>query len=275
MTEELQAIRCPDCGGGVMAKPSDMPRCVFCGNDASKLIPFDPEREVEQPSEHLPFAVSEAAATETFQTFARSSFWYPSDLRSADLSLRAVLLPCWIWSGTVETHWTGLVGSNTRSGKRPVGGSEAVQCAQVVVPSSKTLTLAEMVALGPFDESNVQSFPPENQDIPYELGEVTRSAARSAAQEVMSMQHRQQLASRQSFHDLRTSSVCTSLEGRPGLVPVYIGVFRYNDVSYRFLVNGQTAAHYGKAPTSWLKVLACFAAVGALALLAVAFVSTL
>jgi len=145
----------------------------------------------------------------------------------------------------------------------------------VVVPSSKTLTLAELMALGSFDESQAKPFSEESVDLPYELGEVTRSAARSAAQEVMTLRHRQLLAAQSQVHNVRTSSVCTSLEGRPGLVPVYIGVFRYNDVSYRFLVNGQTAAHYGKAPISWIKVIGCFAMVGAVALLAVAFASTL
>jgi hypothetical protein len=145
----------------------------------------------------------------------------------------------------------------------------------VLVPSSKTLTIAELSALGGFDESEARPFEEIDESVPYELGEVTRSAARSDAQEVMTLRHRQQLTTQNNIHGVRTSSVCTSLEGRPGLVPVYIGVFRYNDIGYRFLVNGQTAAHYGKAPISWMKVVGCFAAVAALALLAVAFAASM
>lgn len=38
------------------------------------------------------------------------------------------------------------------------------------------------------------------------------------------------------------------------LIPVWIGTYRYNNKTYRFLVNGETGKLSGKAPTSALKV---------------------
>lgn len=125
---------------------------------------------------------------------------------------------------------------------------------QVLVPASTTLSLAELSRLGRFDESNQQALQGGEVGEAYELMEMTRSAARQTAQESMRARHRAVLSSREQTTEIHTASVCLELTGKPILVPVYIGAYRYKDQLYRLLIHGETGELIGTAPTSWIKV---------------------
>jgi hypothetical protein len=249
---EIQAIRCQSCGGTVAARVGALPACLFCGN--ADLVPFEPPESIEAPVGFIPFQVSSSAARETFKVFAKSSIWYPNDLRQAKLELKQLQLPAWAWSGDLETHWTGLVSANTRSGKRPVAGAEKVHFDQILVPSSASLKIAELRDLGRYDEAAMAEFDPNNAEDPYEISELTRSAAMQKAQAEMEIRHRAVLQSQKSISVLKTSCVSHNLDGKPVLVPVYIGAYTYGRGLYRILVNGQTGKLIGDAPISYWKV---------------------
>jgi hypothetical protein len=237
-----------------------MAECLFCGAPASSFEDYAPAEAIEPPTGHLPFTVEEASADAAFRKFARSSFWYPGDLRSARLDLKRLLLPAWAWSGDAETHWAGLVRASTSSGKRPVAGQSEHHFDQILVPASQTLTLRELTGLGRYDESALAPFS-DAIDLPYEISELTRTAAERAAREEMERRHRAMIASSEGTVSLNTASVVTGLDGRPVLVPVWIGAYRYGDRVYRVLVNGQSGALLGDAPRSVYKMIAVAALV--------------
>lgn len=251
---ELSAITCKGCGGTVRLAPGKkLPSCMFCGADAQDLVPAAPPEGIEDPVGALPFAVDHDAAVKAFEAFATSSFWYPSDLRSAKLEMRALLLPAWAWSGQVETHWTGLESANTRSGKRPRAGRDTVRFHQILVPASKTLRLRELAELGPYDESSLGPLDAANEAA-VELSEMTRSSARASAHHEMLRRHSASISASHGLRQIKASSLATELEGQPVLVPVWIGAYRYGSTSYRILVHGQSAKLVGDAPTSWWKI---------------------
>jgi hypothetical protein len=251
---ELAPIRCKNCGGAVSSRVGGLPACVFCGSDASYLIPFEPEEGLEAPQGVIPFQVDLRGARDAFDQFADSSIWYPADLNDVNVRLNRVLIPAWMWAGEVETHWTGLVRAQTQSGKRPVSGAETMGFDQVLVPASTTLSLAELAQLGRFQEDRLVDFDDHAMEDAYELMEMTRSVARQTAQGVMRLRHRGQIVSREQTTELNTATVCVKLSGRPVLIPVYIGAYRYKDTLYRLLIHGQTGALVGRAPVSWVKV---------------------
>ena len=230
-----------------------MPQCLFCGADARQLVAFEPEG-IESPPGWIPFAVTADAARTAFAGFASSSFWYPGDLRRAKVELRALLLPAWAWTGALETHWTGLVRAQTRSGKRPEGGQETVRFEQVLIPASQSLRQVELTALGAYDEGELVEGADTDSDVPRELSEVTRSVARQRAQDEMAARHRGRLATTHQTVELHTASVAHELAGKPVLVPVWIGAYRYGDRVYRVLVNGQSGTLKADAPISWWRV---------------------
>jgi hypothetical protein len=234
---------------------------LFCGASSRDLVPLESPEGIESPVGAVPFAIDDASARAAFATFAGSSFWYPNDLRRATLELHHLLVPAWAWTGDLESHWTGLVKAGTKSGKRPVAGAESRRFEQILVPASQSLTLVELAALGRFDEGEITAFDPDTVADPYEVSEVTRSAARTAAQAEMSRRHRVAIESAHALLSSKVSGVVLTLEGRPVLVPVFIGAYRYRDGLYRILVNGQTGVLHGTAPTSWWKVMLAVLAV--------------
>lgn len=251
----LLAVRCRTCGGAVASVPGQpLPACLFCGADAADLVPFEPE-DIEPPEGAIPFAILPGDAQDAFVKFATSSFWYPNDLRNAKLELRRLLLPSWAWTGQIETYWTGLVRASTQSGKAPMAGQETADFAQILVPASAALTLRELAALGPYDETTLAPWDAAGADDPHEVSELTRSAARTQGLAEMERRHTTRIAKANRLVKQKASSIALSFDGRPVLVPVYIGAFRYGDRVYRVLVNGQTGLLRGEAPKSLWKML--------------------
>lgn len=257
----LHAVRCTRCDGAVQAAPGKpLPACLFCGADATDLLPLQVSEEHEAPRGAVAFAVSPADAQERFVEFAGSSFWHPSDLRSATLQLHRLLLPAWSFTVSMQAHHTGLVSAHSDSGKRPVTGRRSVRYDQLLIVASPTLTQAELSALGPYDEQ-LRPFEPDTASDPFEVGELTRSAARSRAVRGAQERHTTELQHELGLSDVKVACVLDHLEGRPVLIPVYIGTFDYGDHPYRVLVNGQTGALVADAPTSLWKVAGIAAAV--------------
>lgn len=267
----LTAVTCRTCGGAVATRPGErLPACLFCGSAALD----EPEQveEIEAPEVVLPFAVDEAGADAAFRSFARSSFWYPSDIRHARIELEPILLPAWTWDGTVDAHFTGLVKAGTRSGKRPFSGSEVVRLDGVLVPSSTAISRGELAAISPFDAGRAVPFDPDAAEAPYELGRLTRQSARHEAEAGMTEAVRRRVQGERSALLVKVSCLYPELTGHPLLLPVYVGTWRRKDRLYRFVINGQTGQLAGTAPTSWLKVAAVVLAVCAvLFVLAVMF----
>jgi len=250
----LLALSCESCGGQVaMPAGSRAPTCLFCG--AEDLVEEAPPEQVELAEHYLPFSISSEDAQALFREWAGQSFWAPTELRQARLELKDLLLPAWTWSGRVETHWAALVSGSTRSGKRPTSGRQEQVSEGFLVPSSFSLSRAELGELSPFHSGGELPFDPGASPAPYELGRLTRSAATHAAREGLREQHERALDAELGASRLSTSCLYHDLQGRPLLLPVWIGAYRHGERVYRVVVNGQTGELTGKLPVSWLKVL--------------------
>lgn len=248
----LVAITCASCGGSVaMEAGRRRPACLFCG--AETLMEDDRAERIEAPDAFVPFDQSEAQARAVFREWASRKFWAPTEIRRATLALHGLLLPAWTWSGTVESHWAALVKARTQSGKRPTSGSESWAVEGVLVPASRSLTRAELADLSPF-QATPQPFDAEDTDLPFELGQLTRTAARVAGTDAMRELHAARLEDDVGAVRLSTSCLFHDLEGTPVLLPIWIGAYRVGDKPYRVVLNGQTGALTGTAPVSWVKI---------------------
>ena len=256
-TESIVAVRCVACGGSVAwAAGTPAPACVFC--DATALVIMTPEEGVEAPEGFLPFAVDESDAERLFRARASASIWYPSDLRHASIVLNAVLVPAWSWSARLETHYTAVITApETRSNKRPIADAEVWDARGVLVASSPTLSRRELAEISPFESGELD--PLSRAELPYELGSLTRTAARSAGEAGMAALHQAAIRDRLAALSVKTSTIFSDRRGGPLLLPVWIGVYRRGEVCHRVVVNGQTGAMTGSFPYSWVKICGAIA----------------
>ncbi len=228
------------------------PRCLFCGSKA--LVPVPAPEGVEIPGTFTSFELDQKGADAAFRKKARSSIWYPGDLRRAKLEIEKLLLPAWVWAGVVETHWAALVRAATSSGKRPITGSDQARLSGVLVPSSSALSRDELRAIAPFKQRNVFLFRAHEAPAPFELGKLTRSMARDQACEALAENHRNRIAIEVKAAAIRGSHLFSELDGEPLLLPVYIGAYRRRGKLYRLVINGQSGKLTGEFPISWAKV---------------------
>lgn len=256
----LVAISCESCGGSVaMPAGHRHPTCLFCG--ATSLVEKPPPEGTPIPATYVPFVLDEGAARDVFKAWAKERFWAPAEIREARVELNDLLLPAWTWSGCVETHWAALVpAAGTRSGKRPRSGDDTMRVDGMLVLASQTLRRAELAAISPFDGSGEVPFDTESTTLPYELGSLTRRAATAQAHTQMRGQHAAQIGNQTGASRLSTSCVFREMDGKPMLLPVWIGAYRVDDKMYRVVLNGQSGELTGSAPISWIKVLGAFAA---------------
>lgn len=249
----FKALYCNDCGGGIhFPEGKETPECPFCGSKNQVEKPED--RSLRLPEFVLSFSKSKSEADAAFRTFAQSSFWYPKDIRNAKLDLKAIYLPAWMWSGTIETHFNGLRRANTKSGYYPESGHDVRTYNQILVPSSKAVSIVELNKLAPFPVSTANPFNEENIEHPFEPGELTERIALKEATTIFEIYHKQHITSDTKLHHVRTSSILQDINGLPALLPIFIGVYRRKDSVYQVLVNGLTGEIHGEAPFDWYKL---------------------
>ena len=246
-----RVIQCDACGGSLVYDAGrEAATCLFCGSVA--LRPEDLVH-VPTPDAAIPFAIEPGTADEQFRRWARSSWWYPKELRGLKVELSAAMLPAWRFYATLETHWTGLASARTRSGYRPRGGVESAEL-QTLIPASLGLSERELSALSPFDEEDAAKWEPEEAGVPYEPPSLSEPAAREQARERLTDIHRRRIGASEELTATRASAVVSFDASRLVMLPIWIGSFRYRDLPWRFVINAQTGRVTGKAPLDRVKV---------------------
>lgn len=245
-------MRCTACGGAVVYDAKSVgAACMFCGAQALSAAPAD--EEIPTPDAMLPLEVDEPRAAEQYRAWARSSWWYPKELRHLRIALRPMMLPAWRYHSSVESHWTGLERAMTRSGKRPQSGSAHAELWHMV-PASGGLEPAELTELQPFHEDRGVDWVPDQQHLPWEPPAVTERGVRNDAHDALAAIHRGAIARENDLLSCNSSALIDDHDVRLYMLPIYIGAFRYRARPWRFVVNAQTGEVVGKAPIDRMKV---------------------
>lgn len=248
-----QVIQCDACGGSLVYDAGqEAAACLFCGSVA--LRPEDLVH-LPVPDAAIEFRVEHGDADGQFRRWARSSWWYPRELRGLKVELAAVLLPAWRFDASLETHWAGLASARTRSGYKPQGGVESAQL-QALIPASLGLSERELAALSPFDETDAATWMPDDAAVPYEPPSLSEPAARELARERLNDTHRRRIGASRELTATRASSLVAFDASRLVMLPIWIGSFRYRDLPWRFVINAQTGQVTGRAPLDRIKIAA-------------------
>jgi len=255
-------FECQGCGASMSYDASAQTlRCPFCG---SERMEQQQDAKTLRPQWVVPFAIEQNDALARLRQWLGSSFWRPGDLaQAAEVTmLTQVYVPYWVFAAKVFTHWTAD-SSQTPPGARgdwyPLSGENRAKYSGLLVGASSVLSPAETHAIQPFDLS--AAVPPEQIDLDnvvYEQFRVPRKYARPLAQQGLEDLERRACSQYVpgNSRNLKVNVRVEGLTGEPVLLPVWIMAYRYKDQVFRFLVNGQSGACTGTAPTSYGKIAA-------------------
>lgn len=248
----MKLMQCSACGGKVASQvAAQSARCLFCGQQTEELRVS--EDELPSPKKCLQWVVQRQEAERQFRTWAKASWWRPKDLREAKIEVRELYIPAWRVHTRVRSHWTGLETAMTASGKRPGAGVDQREVLHLVAASGG-LSPQELYALRPFAAEKVQPWDAQESPIPFEPPVLTQGRARVQAREEINELQQARIAQEQGLINCRSTTVLEEPSFELDMLPVYIGVFRYRQKPWRFLVNAQTGEVVGKAPVDRLKV---------------------
>ena len=259
-------VQCQSCGGAVVySAREEVAACLFCG---SVSLEVNEQEDQRLPDGALIVEFESDAAEAEYRKWAKSSWWYPKDLRSLSVELKIMYVPAWRFKGEVESRWAGLVRAVSPSRKRPVSGSDFANL-QRMVPASQGLTLNELDRLQPWHEDISESWDSSTNTRPFELPALSELGAREQIHGLMGASHRQYISKQHSLLSIRSTSRVTDADVKLFMLPVWIGAFRYREKPWRFVINAQTGEVVGSAPYDRFKV--AFVVIGIVAALVTLF----
>ena len=154
-------LRCRSCQSLVNYDEHIVGRvCEACGTPA--LVPCDATGAPVFPSGVLPFRITEAEARARLtQALAAGHLFRRRGKRSPIESVRAVYVPCWIFSAKIFCRWRGEKQETDREGQtRRVGIDGVVDRAftDFIVPAARSIPAALLNSIGPFALADMSGY---------------------------------------------------------------------------------------------------------------------
>jgi len=284
-------VRCPGCGANVLIEDNvETQSCPFCATHLEN-VPRTAAASMIQPECVLPFRVTQRQSIDAFNQWIKSRWFAPNNLKQlANLGqLSGIYLPFWTYDSMTYTHYTGQRGDDywetesytdsqghrqTRQVRRTrwhyVSGEVDHFFDDVLVCASRSVPTKYVTELEPWDLAHLESFRAEFlASFKTERYVVTLPEGFVTAQQIMDTEIRRLCCQDIGGDHQQLSSVQTQHVGvtyKHILLPLWLAVYRYNNQTYRILVNARTGEVQGARPYSWIKITLASLA-GAIALI--------
>lgn len=294
LTETLRTMSCPNCGAKIeITSDQTASLCPFC---ATPVVMDTGQTRQLKPQGVLPFQITEAQAKEQLERWLKGLWFAPSGLTAyarRGRRMSGVYSPFWTFDADTRSAYTGERGDiyyetqwvtmnvNGKTQRSPQqvqkvrwsrrSGQVARHFNDVLILASTSLPRAMTDGLAPWDLSSVMQYTPEylsgftseGYTVALADGHVS---ARDQMSNVIQMDVRRDIGGNmQRIHSLDTDYSAETFKHI--LLPVWTAAYRYNNKSYRFVVNGQSGRVQGERPWSvWKIALAVIAVLLAVAL---------
>ncbi|MEE9394182.1 MAG: hypothetical protein V3W41_16915 [Planctomycetota bacterium] len=280
-TDESADVACSSCGA-ITTKPANLTafHCPFC---ASPMVTEEVARRLIRPKSLLPFKVTFHEAKGSFKKWLAGHWFAPTKLKTyADTGeLKGLYVPYWTYDSDTESFYRGQRGDdywetnrvsftdaqgraqtrNQRTRKtrwRSVSGTVWVQFDDLLVAASKSLPLAHLNELTPWDLSELVPYSPDYlSGFEAERYQVELDDGFEAAETIMERGIRQAARRDIGGDHQRISALKTGhskVTFKHILMPIYISAYRYRGKVYRFLINARTGEVQGDRPYSIWKI---------------------
>ena len=265
--------RCDGCGAMVLInKKLATDSCPFCGTHLDN--PIAAMKPMMMPQAVLPFAISENTAKDEFRKWVKSRWFAPNSFtRMADLGrVSGLYVPYWTYDSMTWSWFRGergdayyvTVGSgkNKRRERRirwsHVSGQVDHWFDDVLVCASHSVPDKLVVALEPWDLSALQSYRPDFlSGFQSERYQVDAKEGFGIARKIMDEVIRGLVRRRIGGDEQRIHSVSTQVGNitfKHVLLPIWLAAYRYQDKTFRVLINARTGEVQGERPWSWIKI---------------------
>lgn len=275
--ESVRISRCPSCGAEVEFRgATHATECPFCSSPVA--TDTGDERKIK-PQALVPFVLSEREGRQAMTDWLGSLWFAPNGLQEyarKGRALSGIYVPYWTFDARTRSKYSGQRGDHyyeTRTrvvdGKtvseqvrhtrwRAARGWVARAFDDVLVLASQSLPRRYTDALAPWDLTALQPYSPDFlAGFASEGYTVGLAEGHERAREVMTEIIRQDVRRDIGGDEQRIDRVDTDWSDETFkhiLLPVWMAAYKYNDKTYRFVVNGQTGKVQGERPWSAWKI---------------------
>lgn len=278
---ENQQIQCEACGAGFkFADRIHAGECPFCGMD---IVAGTTAAKPIKPKSLLPFKINEQEAKQQFRDWLNGLWFAPGKIKKStheEAKLQGVYIPYWTYDSNTETIYQGARGKvyyvterlQTHAGGhivretkrvpkvdwKPVQGRVARFFDDVLIGASKSLPRQildclepwDMENLVPYNESYLSGFTSEYYQVGLDEGfDKAKLKMESVIYHDIALDiggDEQRIDRFHTQHNDTTYKHC--------LLPVWSAAFRYQQKTYRFVINGRTGKVQGERPYSYCKI---------------------
>lgn len=279
--QEVANIKCDACGAQTTFDPGVVSgACPFCGTP--QVVKKASLNTTFRPRSVLPFMVNLDTAYGGFRQWLKKLWFAPNKLKDSARqdSFTGLYIPYWTYDAKTASDYRGQRGDDyqerqsyttvengrtvtrtrmvtkTRWSRR----SGHVDCVfnDVLVAASRSLPDKHVRSLEPwhlgklvpFDESYLSGFRTESYQI--DLKEGFALAKQIIDKGIEGAVKKDIGGDRQIIEALRT--LYNNITFKHILLPIWISAYRFNNKTYRFLINGCTGEVQGERPYSWVKI---------------------
>jgi hypothetical protein len=278
---EAEAVRCTNCGATTtVTRDRTADRCPYCDSPLVIQNAFSYKFNVQAV---LPFAVDNQTAQTSYRDWLKSRWFAPNDFTrraTREEALKGIYMPFWTYDAHTHTRYRGKRGdayyvTNTvtvqRNGRMVqedrqerrihwtnVSGQVFVPFDDVLVPASSSLPSDLQDRLAPWPLQNLKPFRQE-----FLSGFVTETYRVSVGEGFDDAKSRMEPAILRTIRAdiggdeqriLDADTRYSKITFKHILLPLWTSAYRYNNVTYRFMINAQTGEVTGNRPWSVWKI---------------------
>ncbi len=281
LTEQVKTLSCPNCGAKIeVTSEQTASTCPFC---ATPVVTDTGSARQLKPQGVLPFVITEAQAKSALEDWMKGLWFAPSGLMAyarRGRRMTGVYSPFWTFDADSRSAYTGqrgdyyyetewvtmeVNGRNQRVARQvqkirwtPASGRIARHFNDVLVLASSSLPRRFTDALAPWDLSHLTEYRPEflagftAEGYTIALADGHQIAREEMAGVIATDARRDIGGNVQRINSLQTDYSDETFKHI--MLPVWTAAYRYNNTSYRFVVNGQSGRVQGERPYSIWKI---------------------